>query len=127
MDDHHEEHKYASYYPRIRIAVLDTGINISTLGGQLALLKRRRKLCERGASSPIKQQQNFTQEGEEDTCGHGTKVLQLLLRAAPDADFYVAKISEGIRDNNDDTANAVTDVSYVQSLCIPHNANSTRP
>lgn len=69
----------------VRIAVLDTGLNVDDNDYLL-----------QGAMSRIKMKKDFSGSGDEDCqdrCGHGTHVARLLLRFAPQADVFIAKIS----------------------------------
>lgn len=69
----------------VRIAVLDTGFHGDDEDYFLLAAEPR-----------IKLKQNFTGGGSDDCHdyhGHGTHVARLLLRFAPEADIYVAKIS----------------------------------
>lgn len=45
-------------------------------------------------------------------------MLQLLLQAAPDADYYIAKISEGVDDGSESTVASVIHVSDVSFLSV---------
>ncbi|PVH69595.1 subtilisin-like protein, partial [Cadophora sp. DSE1049] len=75
---------------KIRIAILDTGIDEdhSFFKG----IKRTR----RARDSPFKHMQSFTGDSNAaDSFGHGTNVAALILKIAPEADLYIAKISRG--------------------------------
>ncbi|KAK5655304.1 hypothetical protein OQA88_5871 [Cercophora sp. LCS_1] len=73
--------------PRIKVAVLDTGVDKSTPS-------------IRANSERIKEIKSWLppRDGREpdgtDTCGHGTHVTGLLLTMAPDCDVYVAQIAD---------------------------------
>ncbi|KAJ3467869.1 hypothetical protein MRS44_005433 [Fusarium solani] len=83
--------------PRIWIAILDTSIREDDLKSRLhyASTVRRQSNCPKKDRHPIKAIKNFTGNGDSggDSCGHGTHVASVLLRLAPDADLYVAKVS----------------------------------
>jgi len=93
--------KFEEFYQRVRkplrnglrakIAVLDTGVDLEQLV-QLGEIKRTR--------NPIIDMRSFiepeAEHGLKDTCGHGTHVMEILLRLAPEADFYIAKIAHGL-------------------------------
>lgn len=66
---------------RVKIAVLDTGVDLSHRCFQDKRSKRRIQACE-----------NFLDDGEtSDLCGHGTHCVQLIRSLAPEADIYVAR------------------------------------
>jgi hypothetical protein len=99
---------------RIKIAVLDTGINsqhASILGHCERIKQERRDPNERKRDDPIKAFKSFAGNSVEDECGHGTRTAELLLRVAPHANLYVAKISYGLSDGNVDSAGHVAQVS----------------
>ncbi|CAM1510953.1 Fc.00g084660.m01.CDS01 [Cosmosporella sp. VM-42] len=104
--------------PRVRIAILDTGVaeDDDYIKARIDDIKQRRrekrreeveKKREEGntgttgfspplkAFSPIRIVKSFAAPGDTgtDNCGHGTHVAGLLLRIAPDADIYVAKVA----------------------------------
>lgn len=67
----------------VRIAVLDSGVDMSD-----PLVK--------GAAKRIKEKRNWTDDDPEnwtDTYGHGTHVARLLIRVAPAAEIYIARVS----------------------------------
>jgi hypothetical protein len=69
-------------FPKIRIAVLDTGVDPTD-----AMI--------RGAMSTARiMSQRSWAEYLNDIDGHGTHVTQILLKTAPAAEIYVAKISD---------------------------------
>ncbi|RSL48362.1 hypothetical protein CEP54_012969 [Fusarium duplospermum] len=83
-------------YKRIRIAVLDTGLHIDEQDTQDTLLKFS---SERVLT---KHSKNYTGSSKEDrgndiddTHGHGTHVVRLLLKLAPRAEILVVKVSNG--------------------------------
>lgn len=67
---------------RVRVAVLDTGINRSH-----SRVKNEKRIREARSFVP-------GLEGNEDTNGHGTYCAMLLNRVAPEADIYVARVAE---------------------------------
>ncbi|KAL2208340.1 DDE-domain-containing protein [Sarocladium strictum] len=88
---------------RIRICLLDTGIDLKDedLKNERRAVKQYR--LEQGFENddldPIKQRkpcQGGSDTTIRDTCGHGTHLALLLLRYAPDADIYIAKVSSKI-------------------------------
>lgn len=86
---------------RIKIAILDTGIdeNDTWLNGALsAAIKERENQGFQDAkdTNPIKDYWPSTETSVLDECGHGTHMAYLLLRYAPDADLYIAKVSDRI-------------------------------
>ncbi|CAG2005085.1 unnamed protein product [Fusarium graminearum] len=76
-------------HPRIRIAILDTGVDESNpffRGVRQRRIKR---------DAPFKATRSFVGEPEIDELGHGTNVAALMLKISPEADIYIAKISHG--------------------------------
>lgn len=73
----------------IRIAILDTGID------KYESFFRTIRRSRRARDDPIKDARSFVGEPEEDTFGHGTNVAALVLKMAPEADLYIAKIAHG--------------------------------
>ena len=67
---------------RLKVAVLDTGIDITHphFDGE-GRLKTRRSWVDSAA--------------DVDNCGHGTHIVSTILRLTRNVDVYVAKISEG--------------------------------
>jgi hypothetical protein len=99
---------------RIKIAVLDTGVDTyqsSIIGHRELIKEKRRAINGSKLDDPIKASKSFVGGSANDQCGHGTRVAELLLMAAPHADLYVAKISHGINDENHDSASHVAEVS----------------
>ncbi|KAK2608930.1 hypothetical protein QQS21_002506 [Conoideocrella luteorostrata] len=74
--------------PRIRIAILDTGVDVNNPFFRGVRQRRVKK------DSPFKGYKSFVGNLETDTFGHGTNVAASLLRIAPEADLYIAKISQ---------------------------------
>jgi hypothetical protein len=70
--------------PRIKIAVLDTGVDTS-------------HNFIRGAKKRIKVLPSYAKDDSstEDSCGHGTHVAKLLLTVAPEAQLFIFKIAKG--------------------------------
>ncbi|SCV51685.1 uncharacterized protein FFB14_12146 [Fusarium fujikuroi] len=87
--------------PRVKIVVLDTGLksddaDIRALCRTIERERRNRSRESKINKSPIRITRNFTEDSDTDAEGHGTRVVELLLRLAPEADIYVAKISHEI-------------------------------
>lgn len=59
--------------------------------------------------------QNDTKKGE-DTDGHGTDVMRLLLKVAPEADYYVAKISRTKQDKDENATKNIISVRIIRPL-----------
>ncbi|WAO84616.1 Subtilisin-like protein [Fusarium falciforme] len=75
---------------RIRVAILDTGIDDTKVFFRAAKQNRTRR------DSPVILRRSFLNGiSVTDTDGHGTNVAALVLKMAPEADLYVAKISSG--------------------------------
>jgi len=85
---------------KIRIALLDTGIDLQHGYFQNQLRKRRVKECKSFVASP---------RGDRDANGHGTHAAALIMRVAPSADIYVARVIEddGTVDNPKKIADAI--------------------
>lgn len=99
---------------RIKIAVLDTGIDINqpSISGHLDVLKMARWELNPGKlDNPIKAKQSFIGGSPTDQCGHGTRVAELLLKVTPYADLYLAKVSNGMRDGDAGSASHIAEVS----------------
>lgn len=104
----------------IKVAILDTGIkkdNPSFLGllNKTKRIRQEKKYPE-GSRSPIKLMGNYVHTNDStlvDTCGHGTHMAYLLMTLAPEADLYIYKISEGLKDI---TSRNVVHVSYYLSI-----------
>ena len=108
---------------RIKIAVLDTGIDIThpTIAGHLERIKSERFMASGGKiDNIIKATRSFVEGEPVDQCGHGTRVVELLLRVAPHADLYLGKISNSINDNDMSSASNITNVSLhkLEAVCI---------
>jgi hypothetical protein len=75
---------------KIRIAILDTGIN------EYHPFFKGVKATRRARDSPFKGMQSFIGDSNAaDSFGHGTNVASLILRIAREANLYIAKISKG--------------------------------
>jgi len=72
--------------PPVKIAVLDTGIDM-----QHNYIKGCKK------ANRIKHVKSFVTDdkGLDDVCGHGTHVAALLLKVAPECQIYIAKVASG--------------------------------
>ncbi len=79
--------------PRVKIAILDTGVDLNHPFIKAAQMRIRKEYSRR--DSPIRLVKDFTDLGEADKDGHGTLTTTLLLRVAPRADIYVAKVATG--------------------------------
>jgi subtilisin family serine protease len=77
--------KYPRRIPAVKIAVLDTGIDLNHPFINGALKGGRIRLAETFVNNDSTAQDCF---------GHGTHVANLLLNIAPDAELYVAKVAE---------------------------------
>lgn len=73
-------------FKNVRVAVLDTGFCL-----------HEDDVFLQGAASRVKLKENFAgpdPQNCQDLHGHGTHVARLLLRFAPEADIYIAKVSD---------------------------------
>jgi hypothetical protein len=77
---------------RIKIAILDTGVDMGHHFFQSGQRKGRIKECRSWIPS---------RRGDEDVNGHGTHAAALLLRVAPGADVYVARVVDDDATVND--------------------------
>ncbi|KAJ6437371.1 thioredoxin [Purpureocillium lavendulum] len=84
---------------RMRIAILDTGVD----DADLFLRKRRESLSrmrdEAGygpEDDPIKAIETFLGRSAMDNNGHGTMIAGILTEVVPEADLYIAKIADGM-------------------------------
>ncbi len=87
---------------RLKVAVLDTGIDITHphFDGE-GRLKTRRSWV--------------TSAADADSCGHGTHILSTILRLTRNVDVYVAKISEG---------KTVTTTDPIAEVCFARHHSS---
>ncbi|OAQ58351.1 subtilase family domain-containing protein [Purpureocillium lilacinum] len=76
-----------------RIAILDTGIDVTNPVFKAALQRLKRECARR--NNPIKVTESFVDDDWRDGDGHGTLTASLLLQVAPTADIYVGKIAAG--------------------------------
>lgn len=86
---------------RVRIAVLDTGYDPDAIFFQAADRRRR-----------IRKWKDYAVGGStlrRDVDGHGTHVLSLVMKVAPTADFYVARVAR----DTDDLSASVDNVAKV--------------
>ena len=82
---------------RIRIAVLDTGYDPATTFFKDPDRRRR-----------IRKWKDYVVEGSttgQDKNGHGTHVLSLVMKVAPAADIYVARVARDTKDLENSTGN----------------------
>lgn len=95
---------------RVRIAVLDTGLRVDA---QDDFLRHRVKR--------VTMQKNFVEERSGlggdciDTDSHGTHVVRLLLKFAPQADILVVKVSSS-RTMGSTTMNCLVKVAYTKAI-----------
>jgi len=99
--------------PRLKFAILDTGVNDDDpwLFRALDDAKQARETQDFSGgdhdTNPIVAHWPSEEEARDD-CGHGTNVAYFLLRFAPDADLCIAKVSEGMtRDDYDKVVDAI--------------------
>ncbi|KAF2963179.1 hypothetical protein GQX73_g10399 [Xylaria multiplex] len=98
-----EKNKKVQHIDPIRIAILDTGVDSTD------------NLIKGALRTRIKDQRNFTGSSPTDhvdTYGHGTHVARLLLKMAPSADIFIAKISEGKHLDGDRMSSIARAIDY---------------
>lgn len=88
---------------KIRIAIIDTGIDDGDILIETALESGRIRACQGFVNDP---------DDHKDIHGHGTHVARLVLEMAPSAELYIAKVSD------DKTINA-TDLNRISEVS-PH-------
>lgn len=81
---------------RIKVAVLDTGIDIHHVGVHS-------KKYKRADGGPVKERVSFLKNKGDvtDNIGHGTHVAWLVMKVAPEADIYTIKISDSLKFTDD--------------------------
>ncbi|RTE79519.1 hypothetical protein BHE90_005976 [Fusarium euwallaceae] len=88
---------------RVKIALLDTGIDLNhiILHGMVTETRtnRRNQGFKDKETNPVKKYWPGKRDAD-DTCGHGTHLAYLLLKFAPDADLYIAKIGSNTEDGS---------------------------
>lgn len=80
---------------RIRIAVLDTGLHLPKSAKNT--FSKRLPVC-RSWLDPSSFPHGDPSSGDDDTDGHGTHATGLLLKLAPFADVYVARVFDNHRE-----------------------------
>lgn len=103
------KHRGPSAKQKVRIAVLDTGVNPKDdrINMSLATTKDRR----------IAERRSWVGRGQEDhgdTCGHGTHITRILTDLAPSAKIYIAKISQGLEVKQED----MVGIAKVRQACL---------
>ncbi|OAL03888.1 hypothetical protein IQ06DRAFT_302808 [Phaeosphaeriaceae sp. SRC1lsM3a] len=129
-DDFYEsniQHMPVTESNRIRIAVLDTGVNIE------GSFWRGRSRVRQIKSSPIKKTMSFIGDSVHDESGHGTNVAAIISKLAPEADLYIAKISHG--KETEGTQQIIDAIEWAvkhnvhiinMSFCLPPNAKNQK-
>lgn len=112
---------------RIRIAILDTGVD-----SENKMIRDSLKPHLITKQIRIKERKSWVGSDEQyqDICGHGTHVARLLLRIAPEAELYIAKISDQV-DGGPESLQRIADVSFFGPIIIllevPHSLTPARP
>jgi Subtilase family len=75
---------------RVRIAILDTGVDATH--PEIRAARDKEKLVSFISPSVLSQPDPF--DPDADTHGHGTHVASVLMRTAPDAVVYVARVAD---------------------------------
>lgn len=97
---------------RVKIAILDTGIDERQVGfsSRRSLIRDDREKEDPNTNGdPVKAIKSFVQgRTATDVNGHGTHIADILLRIAPRADLFIAKISHGL---SVETTDQIADVN----------------
>ncbi|KAF5621994.1 subtilase family domain protein [Fusarium sp. NRRL 52700] len=89
-----------SAHRRIRIAVLDTGVNRNS-GSIIGAILTKRIQCKSWVGIDV-----------QDTDGHGTRVAELILKVAPNADILICKVFRGSQVSADEVENIAEAIDY---------------
>ncbi|KAM5344484.1 hypothetical protein ACJ41O_013020 [Fusarium nematophilum] len=114
-------------HTRVRIAVLDTGIDKTNGAISGGIIMRR--ITDENCYSWVGNNTNDI----HDIHGHGTKITELLLRVAPEADIYICKVFNGTElctDEAKNVAKAIThavDVWNVDIITMSFGLNPPTP
>lgn len=84
-------------YPRVRIAVLDTGIRLSTKEEKDKMKAYRPRITKKESFL----QGESSSGGNIDELGHGTAVAIMLMKTCPNAEIYVARVARQNKDKVD--------------------------
>ncbi|KAL1848858.1 hypothetical protein Daus18300_013470 [Diaporthe australafricana] len=112
---------------RIRVAVLDTGVDETSNFWRGASRIRKIK------GSPIRETKHFVGDSIDDELGHGTDVAAIISKIAPESDLYIAKISRGREAEG--TQQIIEAIDWAvqhevriinMSFCLPRNPMNTR-
>ncbi|KAM5378794.1 hypothetical protein ACJZ2D_004267 [Fusarium nematophilum] len=123
-DDFYMQHiEHLPSDKRIRVAILDTGIDDTNIFFRAAKRSRRRR------DSPIMMRESFLAgTAATDTDGHGTNVAALVLKMAPEADLYairwaidlnvhIINMSFGISNASEEIRGAIRDAEAAGIIC----------
>ncbi|KAB5536167.1 hypothetical protein GE09DRAFT_1141615 [Coniochaeta sp. 2T2.1] len=112
---------------RIRIAVLDTGVDVASP------FWRGRSRIRKIKNSPIKETKHFVGDSIDDELGHGRNVAAIISKIAPEADLYIAKISRGrVAEGTQQIIDAIEwavkhNVQVINmSFCLPRNPRNEK-
>ncbi|KAK7746101.1 hypothetical protein SLS62_009561 [Diatrype stigma] len=105
----------AGTFKRVKIAVLDTGIDLE----QINLWDRDRVSCAAKGENPrIKKMKDFLDPDKTNNCrdldGHGTHCIGVIRRVAPEADIYVARVAAN-RQEGPNVKAVIEAIEYAQS------------
>ena len=78
----------------VRIAILDTGVDFTHPQIQAALVAKRITACFPESVERTQHSESTSAQCCHDSHGHGTHVTSVLLRTAPNAKIYIAKVTE---------------------------------
>lgn len=109
---------------RVRVAILDTGFQMSP-EIQQNHKEKKRILVDRCKSFLPDAASNLTSSWDIDEAGHGTSLGQIILRVAPNADLHIARVmrrNQDLSNLDSDTSKAVHEsiaaVSHLASFLI---------
>ena len=108
--------KLKEHDPRVRVAILDSGIDMAN--PHIKEKSTRIRKC-RSFVNKLKQ--------DEDSFGHGTYTANLLLTVAPFADLYIARVCNGAELVDATAPDSIAMVSYQIVVAVLHELGVFEP